>query len=76
VPNFAHSQFPACRPPRENLNLARQSYEAGDYAYLAVLTAQRSYAQAHLAWLNAVEQLWLATAQFEGLLLSNSLSDI
>lgn len=57
-----------------NLNLARQSYEAGDSAYLAVLTAQRSYSQARLAWLNAVEQLWLATAQIEGLLLNNSLN--
>ncbi len=56
-----------------NLNLARQSYEAGDSAYLAVLTAQRSYSQARLAWLNALEQLWSATVQIEGLLLSDSL---
>jgi outer membrane protein, heavy metal efflux system len=58
---------------RRNLDLNRQSYEAGESAYLGVLTAQRSYFQAKLAWLNALEQLWSATVQIEGLLLSDSL---
>lgn len=58
---------------QRNLDLNRKSYEAGDSAYLAVLTAQRSYSQARLAWLNALEQLWSATAQIDGLLLSDSL---
>ena len=56
-----------------NLDLNRKTFEAGEAAYLPVLTAQRSYTQARLAWLNAVEQLWTATAQIEGLLLSDSL---
>ncbi|MDA0587722.1 MAG: TolC family protein [Planctomycetota bacterium] len=58
---------------RRNLDLNRQSYEAGESAYLGVLTAQRSYFQAKLAWLNALEQLWSATVQIEGLLLKDSL---
>lgn len=58
---------------KQNLDLNRQSYEAGQSAYLPVLTAQRSYSQARLAWLNALEQLWFATVQIEGLLLSDSL---
>ncbi|MDA1165949.1 MAG: TolC family protein [Planctomycetota bacterium] len=58
---------------KRNLDLNRQSYEAGESAYLGVLTAQRSYFQAKLAWLNALEQLWSATVQIEGLLLSDSL---
>lgn len=58
---------------KKNLDLNRQSYESGESAYLAVLTAQRSYSQAQLARLNAIEQLWSATAQMEGLLLSGSL---
>lgn len=58
---------------KRNLDLNRQSYEAGDSAYLAVLTAQRSYSQARLTWLNALEQLWSATVQIEGLLLRDSL---
>lgn len=58
---------------KRNLDLNRQSYEGGDSSYLAVLTAQRSYSQARLTWLNALEQLWSATVQIEGLLLSDSL---
>jgi len=58
---------------KRNLDLNRQSFEAGESAYLSVLTAQRSYFQARLAWLSALEQLWSATVQIEGLLLSDSL---
>jgi len=58
---------------KRNLDLNRQSFEAGESAYLGVLTAQRSYFQARLAWLNALEQLWSATVQIEGLLLNDSL---
>lgn len=58
---------------RKNLDLNRQSYDSGQSSYLAVLTAQRSYSQARLAWLNALDQLWSATVLMEGLLLSDSL---
>ncbi|MFT5094811.1 MAG: cobalt-zinc-cadmium efflux system outer membrane protein [Porticoccaceae bacterium] len=58
---------------RKNLDLNRQSYDSGQSSYLAVLTAQRSYSQARLAWLNALDQLWSATVQMDGLLLSGSL---
>lgn len=57
----------------ENLDLNRKSYDSGQSSYLAVLTAQRSYFQAKLAWLNALDQLWSATFQMEGLLLTDSL---
>lgn len=57
----------------ENLDLNRKSYNSGQSSYLAVLTAQRSYFQAKLAWLNALDQLWSATLQMEGLLLTDSL---
>jgi len=60
---------------KDNLELNRKTYEAGESAYLAVLTAQRSYSQARLAWLNALEQLWSATVLMEGLLLSDSLTN-
>ena len=60
---------------KENLELNRKSYEAGDSSYLAVLTAQRSYTQVRMAWLNAVEQLWSSTAFVEGMLLAGSLNE-
>jgi cobalt-zinc-cadmium efflux system outer membrane protein len=50
-----------------------QSYESGESSYLAVLTAQRSYSETRLAWLDALEQLWTATVEIQGLLLSGSL---
>lgn len=59
---------------RENLDLNRESYNSGQSSYLAVLTAQRSYFQAQLAWLNALDQLWSASVQIEGLLLSDNLN--
>ncbi len=58
---------------KQNLDLNRQSYESGESSYLAVLTAQRSYSETRLAWLNALEQLWTATVEIQGLLLSGSL---
>lgn len=58
---------------RKNLELSQLSYESGDASYLDVLTTQRTYFQAELAWLNAVEQLWLASVQIDGLLLTGSL---
>lgn len=58
---------------KQNLDLNRQSYESGESSYLAVLTAQRSYSKTRLAWLDALEQLWTATVEIQGLLLSGSL---
>jgi cobalt-zinc-cadmium efflux system outer membrane protein len=58
---------------RKNLDLSRLSYESGDASYLDVLTTQRTFFQAQLARLYAVEQLWLATVQIDGLLLTGSL---
>jgi cobalt-zinc-cadmium efflux system outer membrane protein len=58
---------------RRNLDLSRLSYESGDASYLDVLTTQRTFFQAELARLNAVERLWLAAVQIDGLLLKGSL---
>jgi cobalt-zinc-cadmium efflux system outer membrane protein len=57
-----------------NLDLSKQSYDIGQSSYLAVLTAQRSYTEAHLTWLNALERLWTATVQIDGLLLGDNLT--
>lgn len=59
---------------RENLDLNRLAFDDGASAYIPVLTAQRSYSQAKLARLNALEQLWSAAVEIEGLLLTGSLS--
>lgn len=58
---------------KDNLDLNRRTLDGGETTYIAVLTAQRTYAQAKLARLNALEQLWSAAVEIEGLLLSGSL---
>lgn len=68
-----HSGRTILQKAKANLDLNRKTFEAGESAYLPVLTAQRSYTQARLAWLDALEQLWLASMQMQGLLLTDSL---
>ena len=57
----------------DNLDLNRRTLVGGETTYIAVLTAQRTYAQAKLARLNALEQLWSAAVEIEGLLLTGGL---
>lgn len=57
----------------ESLDLSRQLYQAGETGFLNVLTAQRSYAQSNLAYLDALRELRTASAEIDGLLLTNSL---
>lgn len=57
----------------ESLRLTRQGYEAGELSFLDLLTAQRTYFQANLNYVEALCSMWAASAEIEGLLLSNSL---
>lgn len=58
---------------QEGLDLVTAGYRAGEIDYLTFLTSQRTYFQTQLAYIDALEQLWVATAEIEGLLLSGSL---
>lgn len=58
---------------KESLDLARRLYQAGETPYLNLLTAQRSYAQTNLNYLESLRELRSAEAEIEGLLLSGSL---
>ncbi len=57
----------------ESLTLARQMYQAGETDYIALLTAQRTFAQTNSSYLDAVLRLRTAEVEIEGLLLSGSL---
>jgi cobalt-zinc-cadmium efflux system outer membrane protein len=61
------------RDAQESLELTRQGYEAGELNFLSLLTAQRTYFQANLGFVEALCEMWTASAEIEGLLLSNSL---
>ncbi|MFM7070264.1 MAG: TolC family protein [Planctomycetota bacterium] len=55
---------------KETLDLVQASYEAGESNYLALLTAQRTYFQTNLAYLDGLRELWSAIWEMEGLLVN------
>ncbi len=59
---------------QETLEITRQSFEAGETGYLNQLTAQRTYSQIQLNYLDALRKLREAEIEMEGLLLMNSLN--
>ena len=56
-----------------SMELVREGYEAGELLYVDVLTAQRKISEANLTYLDALDQLWAASLEIEGLLLKDSL---
>jgi cobalt-zinc-cadmium efflux system outer membrane protein len=58
---------------QESLDLTRKMYSAGETAYTTLLTAQRTYSQTQLNYLDTIRALRIAEAQINGLLLSGSL---
>lgn len=59
---------------RENLDLVSKAYHAGEYDYLQMLVALRTFAHTNLAYLEALQDLRVAALEIDGLLLSNSLA--
>ncbi len=55
------------------LDSIRTGYQAGEFAYLDLITAQKTYSQANLAYIEALGEFWMAVAEIEGLLLKGSL---
>lgn len=58
---------------QESLDLTRLTYTAGETTYIALLTAQRTYSQTQLGYLESIRTLRIAEIQIDGLLLSGSL---
>jgi cobalt-zinc-cadmium efflux system outer membrane protein len=57
----------------ESLKLTTAGYQQGEFGYLSLLTAQRTYFQTNLTYLEALRDLRTAAAAIEGNLLSDSL---
>ena len=57
----------------ENFQLVQGAFPA-QVGSLEFLTAQRTYFQTKLAYINALAELWASRSEIEGLLLSNSLN--
>ncbi len=58
---------------QESLKLVSSGYRQGEFSYLMLLTAQRTYFQTNLAYLDAFRDLRTAAVGIEGNLLSDSL---
>ena len=57
----------------ETLNLVQKTYESGEASFILLLTAQRTYIQSRLAYLEALESLRIAETEIQGLLLRGGL---
>ena len=59
----------------ETYDLVRRGYAAGEVGYLELLTAQRTYAETNLTYLDALDSLWRNWTRIDGLLLDGSLTN-
>ena len=71
VQRYREAILPAAQ---ETLDLTRRMYEAGETNFLALLTAQRTYSQTNLNYLESLRELRIAEVEIEGLLLLDSLT--
>ncbi len=58
----------------QTLQLIRAGYEVEEFGVLDLLSAQRSYFEARLAYLDSLRLLWDAVLEIQGLLLQDSLA--
>ena len=58
---------------RTTLDFIRRAYEAGELNYLDWITAQRTFSQTNLAYIESLGQLWAAIVEIDGMLLKGSL---
>ena len=59
---------------QQTLDLTRQTYEAGEVNFVALLTVQRTYTQNKLAYLEALATVRKAEVDLRGMLLNGSLA--
>ncbi|MHB8901939.1 MAG: TolC family protein [Thermoguttaceae bacterium] len=58
---------------RESLQLTETGYREGEFDYLRLLTAQRTYFSANLEYLAALRELWQRSISLDGLMLAGGL---
>jgi cobalt-zinc-cadmium efflux system outer membrane protein len=59
----------------QTLRLIRAGYEVEEFGLLDLLSAQRSYFEARLAYLDSLDLLWGSVMEIRGLTLQDSLAD-
>lgn len=58
---------------KESLELNRQAYSSGEVGFVVLLTAQRTFFETNLQYLDATRELRLAESEIDGMLLMGSL---
>ncbi len=58
---------------KETLDLVTQGYQQGEIDFLQLLTAQRTYSQINLTYLEQLQLAWRQNIEIKGMLLSGSL---
>lgn len=58
---------------KETFQLISQGYQEGEVDFLQLLTAQRTYSQTVLQYLQKLQQAWRQSVEIQGMLLSGSL---
>lgn len=70
VDKYKHDILPTAEA---SLKLTNSGYKQGEYGYLSLLTAQRTFFQTNLTYLDALRELRSSATTIEGNLLSDSL---
>lgn len=60
---------------KESLDLINEGYRQGESNFLQLLTAQRTYFQTNLAYLDQLRNMWQRKIEIDGMLLSGSLQE-
>ena len=60
---------------KETLDLVSKGYQEGEVDFLQFLTAQRTFSQTNLNYLESLRRLWQQNVIIRGMLLSNSLQE-
>ena len=58
---------------KESLGLIQQGYRQGEFGYLELLTAQRTFFRVNLSYVTALRDLWVTSTRIEGQLLTGAL---
>jgi len=70
VSKYRSTLLPAAK---DSLGIVRNMYQAGETGYVNLLTAQRTYSQTNLNYMESLRELRQAEAEIDGLLLMGSL---
>lgn len=58
---------------KQTLDLVTKGYQEGEIDFLQLLTAQRTYSQINLTYLQQLQQVWRQNVEIKGMLLTGSL---